>query len=109
MNTVSSASITGMVVSLILCVAAPVALCILLKRKTAAKLSDMFLGVVIFILFVWIFHGILENVKTSKLHQIFSRILLSLKFYVLNAAQTLNPGRYLIYFENCLDRCYIKA
>lgn len=33
MNTVSSASITGMVVSLLLCVAAPVALCILLKRK----------------------------------------------------------------------------
>ncbi len=35
MNTVSSASITGMVVSLILCVAAPVALCVLLKRKPA--------------------------------------------------------------------------
>ena len=52
---------------------------------------------------------ILENVKTSKLHQIFSRILLSLKFYVLNSAQTLNLGRYLIYFENCLDRCYIKV
>ena len=51
MNTVSSASITGMVVSLILCVAAPVALCILLKRKTGAKLSDMLLGTVTFVIF----------------------------------------------------------
>ena len=51
MNTVSSASITGMVVSLILCVAVPVALCILLKRKTAAKLSDMLLGAVTFVIF----------------------------------------------------------
>ena len=51
MNTVSSASITGMVVSLILCVAAPVALCILLKRKTGAKLSDMLLGAVTFVIF----------------------------------------------------------
>ena len=51
MNTVSSASITGMVVSLILCVAAPVALCILLKRKTGVKLSDMLLGAVTFVIF----------------------------------------------------------
>ena len=51
MNTVSSASITGMVVSLILCVAAPVALCVLLKRKTGAKLSDMLLGAVTFVIF----------------------------------------------------------
>jgi hypothetical protein len=51
MNTVSSASITGMVVSLILCVAVPVALCILLKRKTGAKLSDMLLGAVTFVIF----------------------------------------------------------
>lgn len=51
MNTVSSASITGMVVSLILCVAAPVALCVLLKRKTGAKLSNMLLGAVTFVIF----------------------------------------------------------
>ena len=51
MNTVSSASITGMVVSLLLCVAAPVALCVLLKRRTGAKLSDMLLGAVVFVIF----------------------------------------------------------
>ena len=65
MNTVSSASITGMVVSLILCVAAPVALCILLKRKTAAKLSDMFLGVVIFILFARFLEQLLHMAMLS--------------------------------------------
>ena len=51
MNTVSSASITGMVVSLLLCVGTPVALCILLKRRTGAKLSDMLLGAVVFVIF----------------------------------------------------------
>ena len=65
MNTVSSASITGMVVSLILCVAAPVALCILLKRKTGAKLSDMFLGVVIFILFARFLEQLLHMAMLS--------------------------------------------
>ena len=65
MNTVSSASITGMVVSLILCVAAPVALCVLLKRKTGAKLSDMFLGVVIFILFARFLEQLLHMAMLS--------------------------------------------
>ena len=65
MNTVSSASITGMVVSLILCVAAPVALCILLKRKTGAKLSGMFLGVVIFILFARFLEQLLHMAMLS--------------------------------------------
>lgn len=65
MNSVSSASITGMVVSLILCVAAPVALCILLKRKTGAKLSDMFLGVVIFILFARFLEQLLHMAMLS--------------------------------------------
>ena len=65
MNTVSSASITGMVVSLILCVAAPVAMCILLKRKTGAKLSDMFLGVVIFILFARFLEQLLHMAMLS--------------------------------------------
>ena len=51
MNTVSSASITGMVVSLLLCVGTPVALCVLLKRRTGAKLSDMLLGAVVFVIF----------------------------------------------------------
>jgi len=60
MNTVSSASITGMVVSLILCVAAPVALCILLKRKTGAKLSDMLLGAVTFVIFAMFLEQILH-------------------------------------------------
>ena len=50
MNTVSTASIVGMAVSLILCIGLPIALCILLKRKTAAKLSDMLLGAVTFVL-----------------------------------------------------------
>ena len=51
MNTVPSASITGMIVSLLLCVGTPVALCILLKRRTGAKLSDMLLGAVVFVIF----------------------------------------------------------
>ena len=65
MNTISSASISGMVVSLILCVAAPVALCVLLKRKTGAKLSDMFLGVVIFILFARFLEQLLHMAMLS--------------------------------------------
>ena len=51
MNTVPSASITGMIVSLLLCVGTPVAICILLKRRTGAKLSDMLLGAVVFVIF----------------------------------------------------------
>ena len=75
MNTVSSASITGMVVSLILCVAAPVALCILLKRKTRAKLSDMFLGVVIFILFARFLEQLLHTAMLSAFGERLTGIL----------------------------------
>lgn len=60
MDTVSSASITGMVVSLILCVAAPAALCVLLKRKTGAKLSYMLLGAVTFVIFAMFLEQILH-------------------------------------------------
>lgn len=51
MNTVSTASITGMVVSLILSVGLPIVLCVLLKIKTKAKWSDMLLGAVVFLVF----------------------------------------------------------
>lgn len=60
MNTVSSASIAGMVVSLILSVGLPIVLYVVLKRKTNAKFSDMLLGAVTFIIFALFLEQILH-------------------------------------------------
>ncbi|MDD5864149.1 MAG: YhfC family glutamic-type intramembrane protease [Firmicutes bacterium] len=62
MNTVSTASILGMAVSLILCIGLPVALYIVLKVKTKAKFNDMLLGAVSFILFALVLEQILHSV-----------------------------------------------
>ena len=65
MNTVSTASILGMAVSLILSVGLPIALYIVLKVKTKAKFTDMLLGAVTFILFALFLEQILHIIMRS--------------------------------------------
>ena len=65
MNTVSAASMAGMAVSLIISVGTPVALCIALKRKTAAKLSDMLLGAVTFVIFAMFLEQLLHLLMSA--------------------------------------------
>ena len=59
MNTVPAANILAMAVSLVLSVGLPVALFIVLKVKTKAKVTDLLLGAVTFVLFAMVLEQLL--------------------------------------------------
>lgn len=59
---VSTASIIGMVVSLIISVGLPIALLIIVWRKTRAKVSSFFIGAATFIVFALILEQILHTI-----------------------------------------------
>lgn len=59
---VSTASIIGMVVSLIISVGLPIALCIIVWRKTRARISSFFIGAATFIVFALILEQILHTI-----------------------------------------------
>lgn len=60
MNTVSTASIAGMVFSLIISVGLPIILLIAAKKKTNAKISSFFIGAATFVLFALVLEQILH-------------------------------------------------
>ena len=62
MNTVPAANILAMAVSLVLSVGLPVALFIVLKVKTKAKVTDLLLGAVTFVLFAMVLEQLLHTV-----------------------------------------------
>ena len=64
MNTVPAANILAMAVSLVLSVGLPVALFIVLKVKTKAKVTDLLLGAVTFVLFAMVLEQGLHYVVT---------------------------------------------
>jgi len=56
------ASIVGMVISLLVSVGLPIALCIIVCRKTKARISSFFIGAATFVLFAMILEQILHTV-----------------------------------------------
>ena len=92
MNTVSTASIFGMAISLILCVGVPTALYIILKVKTKAKFTDMLLGAVTFILFALFLEQILHMLVLNTLGE---KLTGNLWLYVLYG------GAAAAVFEEC--------
>lgn len=61
-GTVSGASILGMVFALIISVFLPITLCILIWKKTKAKVSVFFIGCVIFVIFALVLEQILHSI-----------------------------------------------
>lgn len=59
---VPTASIIGMIVSLIVSVGLPIALCIIVWRKTKARISSFFIGAATFIVFAMILEQILHTI-----------------------------------------------
>lgn len=59
---VPAASIAGMVVSLIVSVGLPIALCIIVWRKTKARISSFFIGAATFVLFALILERLLHTI-----------------------------------------------
>lgn len=67
MSTVSTASITGMVFSFIISIALPIVLLIVVKRKTNAKVSGFFMGVLTFVVFALILEQFLHLAVNAAL------------------------------------------
>ena len=103
MNTVSTVSIAGMAASLVLCLGLPAALCILLKRRTGAKLTDMLLGAVTFVLSALV----LEQLLHLAVNALFGEALANnLWLYALYG------GAAAAVFEECgrlaAMKCFLK-
>lgn len=103
MNTVSTVSVAGMAVSLILSLGFPVVLCILLKRRTDAKLTDMLLGAVTFVLSALV----LEQLLHLAVNALFGEALAgNLWLYALYG------GAAAAVFEECgrlaAMKCFLK-
>ena len=62
MGTVSTLSIAGMTVSLLIAVLLPIVLCIVVRKKTKAKFSSLFLGCATFVVFALVLEQILHMV-----------------------------------------------
>lgn len=62
---VPTANMIGMVVALIVAVGLPIALCIIVRRKTKARISSFFIGAATFIVFALILEQILHAVVFS--------------------------------------------
>ena len=60
MGTVSTLSIAGMVVTMLIAILLPIVLCIMVRKKTKAKFSSLFLGCATFIVFALVLEQILH-------------------------------------------------
>lgn len=93
---VSTANIIGMVVTLLIAVGTPVALCIIVRRKTGARISAFFIGAATFILFALILEQILHTVVlTAAGAALTGNIWLYALYGGLAAGVFEETGRYL--------------
>lgn len=95
-NSVPTLSIIGMVFSLILVIGIPIVLCIVVRRKTKAKISSFFYGCAVFFVFALILeqilHGIVFMVFGSKMTE---HILLYGLYGGMAAALFEETGRFV--------------
>lgn len=93
---VPAANMIGMAVSLIVAVGLPIALCILVRRKTKARISSFFIGAATFILFALILEQILHMVVFSAAGTVLNgNIWLYALYGGLAAGLFEETGRYL--------------
>lgn len=107
-STVSTLSIAGMIVSLMISIVLPVCLCIYGCKKMKARLSSFFIGCGIFVVFALILeqilHGIVLTITGTK---ITDNILLYALYGGLAAALFEETGRFVamkFFMKNQLDK-----
>jgi len=107
-ESVSTASITGMVFSLIISAGLPLALFIACKMKTKAKVSSLFIGMGVFILFALILEQLLHMIVLSAAGTLITNnIWLYALYGGLAAGLFEETGRYLAMkyiMKNQLDK-----
>lgn len=90
------ASIVGMVISLLVSVGLPIALCIIVCRKTKAQISSFFIGASTFVLFAMILEQILHTVVNKVAGTVLAgNIWLYALYAGLAAGIFEETGRYL--------------
>ena len=92
---VSAASIIAMIVTLIISVGLPIALCIIVWRKTRARISSFFIGAATFIVFALILEQILHTVVLSVAPNLRKNIWLYALYGGLAAGIFEETGRFL--------------
>ena len=93
---VPAANIVGIVVSFIISVGLPIALCIIVWRKTRARISSFFIGAATFVLFALILEQILHTVvRAAAGTALTGNIWLSALYAGLAAGVFEETGRYL--------------
>ena len=93
---VPAGNIIGMIVSLVISVGLPIALCIIVWRKTRARISGFFIGAATFVLFVLILEQIMHTVVlTATGTAITGNIWLYALYGGLAAGVFEETGRYL--------------
>ena len=104
---VSTASIIGIIVTLIISVGLPIALCIIVWRKTRARISSFFIGAATFIVFALILEQILHVVVLSAAPNLIKNIWLYALYGGLAAGIFEETGRFLAMkfcMKNNLDK-----
>lgn len=93
---VSAASMIGMAVSLIVSVGLPIALCIIVCKKTKARISSFFIGAATFVLFAMILESLMHQVVLGATgNAISGNIWLYALYGGLAAGIFEETGRYL--------------
>lgn len=92
---VSAASIIGMAASLALSVGLPVALCIIVRKKTRARVSSFFIGAATFIVFAIVLESILHRLVQKAVPTLPENIWLYALYGGLAAGIFEETGRYL--------------
>lgn len=96
MNSVPTLSIIGMVFSLVIAIVIPVALCILVRHKTKARLSSFFYGCAIFFVFALVLEQILHVIVLHVFGKgITENILLYALYGGMAAALFEETGRFV--------------